>query len=307
MGSGARFFAGCRIGLMVATTSTALMCLGASCDGGKGDGRTGGSPPRATSDGPDTERIEELAQVDVSELTRGERRTWVALVNEELSPCGEPVSVARCVAEERSCRRCVPAARYLARLVAEGYERSQITEHYGLRYGTEQEVELPIDHAPVRGAPMAPVTIIEFSDFECPHCRAAAPMLHRLVQEFSGRVKLAFLHYPLDGHENAGPAARAAVAAGNQGKFWEMHDLLFENQRALGPEDLESYAERLELDMARFRRDFAAEETQQRVDADKAAGRSVDVQGTPTLFVNGRRFSEQPEALPAYVREELDQ
>ena len=306
MGAVLRLSAGIRVGLMAAIGSVTFMCLGASCDGGQGENRSGTTPPGTASE-PDGELIEDLPQVDLSDLTRGERRTWVRLANEQLSPCGEPVSVAQCVAEQRACRRCVPAARYLARLVTEGYERTQIAEHYALRYGPDEEVELSIDRAPVRGAPMAAVTIVEFSDFECPHCRAAAPMLHRLIREFDGRLKLIFLHYPLDGHEHAVPAARAAVAAGAQGKFWEMHDLLFENQNALESEDFERYAEQIGLDVERFRRDFAAEETQARVDSDKAAGRAVDVHGTPTIFVNGRRFAEQPESLPAYIREELDQ
>jgi protein-disulfide isomerase len=292
--------------LLLVVTLLALASLGASCND---DDQGGEQVTEATGGGESNraERIETLTQVDTSDLTRAERRMWTDLVNDQLSPCGEPVSVARCVSEERECPKCVPAARYLVRLVTEGYEKSEMEELYALRYGRDGVVELPTDGAPVRGAPMAPITIVEFSDFECPFCGEAAPVIERLLREQEGRVKLVFLHYPLDGHTNAQPAARAAIAAGRQGKFWEMHDLLFENQRSLEPADLERLATELGLDMARFRADMASAETQRIIDANKAAGRELDVSGTPTIFVNGRRFREHPRALPSYIREELDQ
>jgi protein-disulfide isomerase len=154
---------------------------------------------------------------------------------------------------------------------------------------------------------MAPITIVEFSDFECPFCGMTHPILERVLAENEGRVKLIFMHYPLDGHEHAQPAARAAVAAQSQGKFWEMHDLLFENQRALEAEDIERYAEEIGLDMTRFRADLQSDATQRRVEAQKALGRELDISGTPSIFINGRRFPEGPRSLPAYIQEELDQ
>jgi protein-disulfide isomerase len=202
----------------------------------------------------------------------------------------------------------VPAARYLARLVTEGYDKTEIEELYDLRYGRESAVELDTGSAPSRGAPMAPVTIVEFSDFECPYCGAAHPLLKRLLREHEGQVRIVFMHYPIvDAHPQAMQAARASIAAGNQGKFWEMHDLMFEHQDALTDEDLEGYAEGLRLDMTRFRADMRSDATQRTIEQQKALGRRAGVTGTPTFFVNGRRFSEPPRALPAYVREELDQ
>jgi protein-disulfide isomerase len=251
--------------------------------------------------------VDALPQVDVGDLTDVERTVWVSLINDELSPCGEPVSVGRCAKEGRACGRCVPAARYLARLVKVGYERAQIEDMYTLRYGRETEVRLPIDQAPLRGAPMAPITIVEFSDFECAYCGRAHPILRRALREFEGKVRLAFMNFPLSMHERAVPAAAAAIAAGNQGKFWEMHDLLFENQVALEAQDLERYAAQLGLDVERFRTDSASEETRARIERDRQQGIEVGVEGTPTMFVNGRHFSEPPEALLAYLREELDQ
>jgi protein-disulfide isomerase len=291
--------------LWLSVALLAAVSLGASCNDDDGGDVSEITPNGTESSG--GEQIEELSQVDVSDLTRSEQRVWRDLVNDLLSPCGEPVSVARCVQEERECRRCVPAARYVVRLVTEGLDKAEIEDFYRMRFGRDGEVEVPVDGAPVRGAPMAPITIVEFSDFECPYCGLTAPILERVLSEHEGRVKLIFLHYPLDGHEHAQPAARAAIAAENQGKFWEMHDMLFENQRALETENLEAYAEELGLDMDRFRADFTSDATQRRIEANRALGRDLDLTGTPTIFVNGRRFPEGPRSLPAYIQEELDQ
>lgn len=279
----------------------AVFCLGASCGGkavehGSGQAAVGPQP-----------RVESIPQVDLSDLTAPEKRVFAELTNDLLSPCGQPVSVARCATDPAShCNQCVPAARYLARLVTDGYERSEIEEHFAARYGRDTRFEFDLDGLPIRGAPMAPLLIVEFSDFECPYCGAAAPMLERLLREFDGRVKLVFKNYPLDQHPRAMPAARAAVAAGNQGKFWEMHDLLFGNQQALEDEDFERYAVQLGLDLPRFQADIASPATQARIDADKAEGHRVHLEGTPTMFINGRRFTESPTQLANYLREELD-
>ncbi|MCA9608194.1 MAG: thioredoxin domain-containing protein [Myxococcales bacterium] len=284
-----------------------LLCLGASCSGDEDEHTSHGNGSQGNEQPEERPRVESLDPVDVSELTRSERRIWVELINDQLSPCGEPISVARCVSEERSCRACVPAARYLVRLIQEGYERQEIEELYEGRYGAGGAVEIDIEGAPSRGSQMAQVTIVEFSDFECPYCGRAHPLLQQVLREFEGRVRLVFMYYPLSNHPHAMPAARAAVAAGNQDRFWEMHDLLFEHQQQLEPEHIESYAEQLDLDMDRFRADMESTATQDRIEANKEVGREAGVEGTPSFFVNGRRFSEPPQALADYIREALDQ
>jgi protein-disulfide isomerase len=192
-------------------------------------------------------------------------------------------------------------------LIGEGYERQEIEDHYALRFGRDTAVDIDIEGAPSRGSPMAAVTIVEFSDFECPYCGQAHPILQHVMDEHEGRVRLVFKHFPLSAHPHAMPAARAAIAAGNQGKFWEMHDLLFEHQQQLEEEDLERYAQELGLDLARFRTDLESAETQRRIERDREEGERVGVEGTPSLFVNGRHFMEPPRALSAYLQEELDE
>jgi protein-disulfide isomerase len=188
----------------------------------------------------------------------------------------------------------------------EGYDKQTIEQHYKGRFGKQGRVALALDDAPVRGAPMAPVTIVEFSDFQCPHCAAAHPELARLVREFEGQVKLIFKHFPLEAHSRATAAARAAEAARHQGKFWEMHDVLFEHQHQLEDSELERYASMLGLDLERFRTDVASDETRERVDADREQGKRLGIEGTPTIYINGRLLREPLKALPAYLREELE-
>lgn len=261
----------------------------------------------APSTGSGSDAVESLESVDVSRLEAADRRRWVSLINDLLSPCGQPISVGRCAAEGGDCSRCVPAARYLARLANEGYDSSEIREFYRLRYASDTLEEFALEDAPVRGADMATVTMVEFSDFQCPYCGAAEPILARVLRQYQGRVRLVFKNYPLSGHEHAMEAARASLAARDQGKFWEMHDLLFAHQTALETEDIDGYAAQLGLDMDRFHTDLASPEVQRSIDADKAEGHRVGVDSTPTLFIQGRHFAEPLEALSTYLREELDQ
>jgi len=281
--------------------------LGASCNNGQESGkRPSESSAAATVAEPKPGKIEKLDRIDTSVLTDAERRTFYGLANEVLSPCGEPVSVAQCVAESRACGACVPAARYMVRLVSEGYEKAEIVEMFGLRYDPKKKVSIDVSQAPVRGAPMAKVSIVEFSDFECPHCGAAHPALARVLEEFPGKVNLVFKHFPLDSHKNAAPAARAAVAAQSQGKFWELADAMFEHQRELSADKVRSLAKEVGLDVAKFEADVASPAVQQRVEQDKKDGTALGIQGTPTLFVNGRAYREGVQSLSKYLKEELE-
>ena len=251
--------------------------------------------------------VRSLPQVDTSVLDDFGEGIWIDMVNELLSPCGEPVSVARCVAESRKCKQCVPAARYVVRLVDDGYSRDEIRDIYRIRYGDDTKIgKLSAHDSPLRGSPMAQVTIFEFSDFQCPHCKMASPQLKKIVEESNGKVKLIFKQYPLPGHPKARECAKAAIAAHKQGKFWEMHDLLFDNQDRLQSANLEEYAKKLGLDLKRFRADLASKETAAKIEADIAEGREAGVDSTPSIYVNDRRYIFPPDKLAPYIREELD-
>ncbi|HET7363963.1 MAG TPA: thioredoxin domain-containing protein [Burkholderiales bacterium] len=144
----------------------------------------------------------------------------------------------------------------------------------------------PADHA--LGPSHAPVTLVEYGDFECPNCKQAAPAVKLLLKRFNGRVRLVWRQFPLEEvHPHALQAALASETAAGQGKFWPMHDLLFDNQAHLKSQQLRSYAERLELDMVRFDADMADTVYLQRVREDIESGTKSGARATPTFFLNG--------------------
>ncbi|MBI4817384.1 MAG: thioredoxin domain-containing protein [Deltaproteobacteria bacterium] len=168
-------------------------------------------------------------------------------------------------------------------------------------------VNIDIGRAPVKGDPKAPIKVVVFSDFECPFCSRVEPQLKQLEQEYGKKVQFAFKHYPLPFHSKAELAGVASLAAHRQGKFWPMHDKLFENQKALERSNLVDYAKQLGLDMAKFEKDLDDPELKAWIKSDTEQGSKVGVRGTPATFVNGILVSgAQPyENFKRIVEEEL--
>ena len=146
---------------------------------------------------------------------------------------------------------------------------------------------------PSFGSKNAPVTIVEFSDFQCPFCSRVVPTLKKIKETYKDKVRVVWRNYPLPFHQNAKPAAEAALAAHAQGKFWEMHDKLFENQGSLDRGSLEKYAGEIGIDVARFKADLDSGRYKAQVDADFGYGNSLPGggMGTPTFFINGRKIA----------------
>jgi protein-disulfide isomerase len=140
-----------------------------------------------------------------------------------------------------------------------------------------------------KGPDTAKVTIIEFTDFQCPFCARANVTIQQLLKEYPNDIKLIYRSNPLPNHLDAPLAAEAALAAGAQGKFWEMHDLLFTNQKALKKSDLITYAKTLKLDIGQFQKSLNSREFQKQVELDAAFGKMLRVSGTPTFFINGNK------------------
>ena len=145
--------------------------------------------------------------------------------------------------------------------------------------------------APSKGPANAPVTIIEFSDYECPFCKRAEPTVEQVVAAYPDKVRLVYRHYPLPFHKSARPAAEAAACANAQGKFWEYHAKLFQNQNQLGADKLAAYADEVGLDKAKFSDCLAKKPYTAAIDKDLADGQKVGVNGTPAFFINGRMLS----------------
>jgi protein-disulfide isomerase len=160
---------------------------------------------------------------------------------------------------------------------------------------------------PAKGKASAPVTLVEFSDFQCPYCARATPALREIESAYPNDVRIVWKHLPLNFHQNAMPAALAAEAAREQGgaaKFWAMHDKLFSNQASLSAETYESYARELGLDVSRFQRDMASPKLKARVEEDAQLAQKLGVSGTPTFVVNGERVVGA-NALRAAVERQL--
>jgi protein-disulfide isomerase len=140
-----------------------------------------------------------------------------------------------------------------------------------------------------KGPKTAPVTIVEWSDFQCPFCGQAKDLVHQLIDAYPKDVQFVFKNYPLPFHPNAMPAAKAAVAAGKQGKFFEMHDKLFENQRALAPEKYEEWAKEIGLNVEQFKKDMESPDVAAQITKEMKEAGDVGVRGTPSFFINGKQ------------------
>jgi protein-disulfide isomerase len=143
---------------------------------------------------------------------------------------------------------------------------------------------------PSLGKSGAPVTLVLFSDFQCPFCSRVEPTLKQVKQAYGDKVRVVWKHQPLGFHPNAMPAALAAEAAREQGKFWEFHDKLFENQQTLSDQTYEKIASDLRLDVAKWKAARTAPRLQARISEDQAIAAQVGAQGTPTMFVNGQKI-----------------
>ncbi|MFZ6178071.1 DsbA family protein [Nannocystis pusilla] len=236
--------------------------------------------------------ITEAKGVDLSRLSEPQKTSFFQLINSEPSACGKPHSLAVSLRDDAACRDSLSVSQFIADALASGASPSDIKANMEYVVGALQPRKIDIEGRPVYGNERAPVTVVVFADFECPHCRAEAPMLRQAIDQFRGRAKLVFKHFPLSAHPRAKVAAIATVAAQSQGKFWEMHDIVFENQTALSDADIRKYAQKVGLDMKQFDADFAALKGKDIVEADRAEGEKLEITGTPAVFVNGRYFNE---------------
>jgi protein-disulfide isomerase len=153
---------------------------------------------------------------------------------------------------------------------------------------------LNVGDSPTKGPKDAKITIVEFSDYQCPFCSQAEPLVDQVLAAYPKDVQRVYKQFPLTSiHPNALPASKAAVAAGKQGKFWEMHAKLFGNQRELSPDNYKKWAEELKLDVPRFEKDMSSPEVQSQIDKEMQEARAAEVTGTPTIFVNGKRLQQR--------------
>ncbi|MDC0358274.1 thioredoxin domain-containing protein [Oligoflexia bacterium] len=166
-------------------------------------------------------------------------------------------------------------------------KEQEVRQEAQLEEQFKNPVKVSVGSSPVKGPKNAKVTIIEFSDFQCPYCKRAADTMAQVLKEYPNDVKVSFKNLPLGFHKHAMGAAKAALAAGKQGKYWEMHDALFENQKDLGPDYFTKAAKNLKLDMDKFKKDMDSEEIAKQIAEDQKLAAKHEIRGTPGYFVNG--------------------
>lgn len=232
-----------------------------------------------------------FGKVDISALSPREADAYYDAIATLLAPCPEvPVSIGQCMVEHRACAACVPAARFLAKQIASGKAQTDREAAFHARFDPGRTKEIVLGSSPSKGPSDAAETIVVWADFECPMCARFEPMLDDVARRFPNDVRLVFKHYPISHHAHAEAAARAAIAAGNQGKFWEMGRMLFENQTALEQADIERYAKDLGLDVRRLRADMQAPLTTEILQQDRKQADDLGLQGTPFVFFDGREL-----------------
>ena len=155
--------------------------------------------------------------------------------------------------------------------------------------------DIKVGQSPARGAKDAKITLIEFSDFQCPYSKRVQPLIEKLLKAYPDDLQHVYKNFPLRFHKEAMPAAKACLAAGLQGRFWEMEELIFENPKNLQDKDLKKYAKEIGLDLPQFEKDFDSEEVDKLVQEDIGEAKKAKVTGTPTLFLNGKRVQNRSE------------
>ncbi len=233
-------------------------------------------------------------------------QTFYKLVGSLQSPCGKAESLRISFTKDTSCKRAPFAVRYVMALLEDEATEAQAREEYEHKYNSKAEaVKLDVSKAPHEGATDAPVRFVEFFDYGCPHCAAFKPMMDQVLADEQGKVVTYFLMFPLEKHPDSKSAAQAAYAANAQGKFKEMHTLLFEKAPEQDHAHVTEYAKQLGLDMNKFEADYNAFAPQ--VLADLKQGENAGVDSTPTVFFNGKKYEGpmHPKYMEMWIDEEL--
>jgi predicted DsbA family dithiol-disulfide isomerase len=245
--------------------------------------------------------------VDVSKLDEKQQKLFFKLVDSFSSPCGKAHSLRTSVKEDAACKRAPFAAKYLAAMIEDELSEDDVRALWEAKYKTQAEaVTFRLDGVPHHGSDKAPIKIVEFYDYGCPSCQATKPIIDAVAEENASTTAVYYKQFPLtDKHPNSMSAAQAALAAHAQGKFSEMHEVLFEKSPAHKRADVLRYARELGLDMTKFEADYAAAEAQVR--ADMKEGDDAGVEGTPSIYFNGRRYEgpAHPRYFGYWIQEDL--
>jgi protein-disulfide isomerase len=241
-----------------------------------------------------------LPGVDLSGLSPLKARALLRMLRNHDCPCGCGMKLAECRMSDPNCAWSKGIAEAMASALRAGKSENEAIEAAKASKWAkgpqppkllEDAVTIPTAGSPVRGAQGAAVTLVEFSDFQCPYCFEAVAKLNAVLNAYPGKVKLIFKEFPLETHSQAALAADAAIAAHRQGKFWEMHDALFTHRRDLSRPAILGLARDLGLDMKRFQTDLDSAETKKAVANDVRDGDRAGVEGTPSVYIDGQQYN----------------
>jgi protein-disulfide isomerase len=257
----------------------------------------GAQTPSTTSTPDAWKTSETLGNVDISDLTPVQKKAVLKLLREEDCTCQCGMKAAECIIKDPNCSY----SRALAKIAIEGVkdgksliEISKLMDASPKAHRPkllEDPITIPVAGAPVKGPEDARITLVEFSDFECPYCAAAVRQVDAIMAAYPKDVKLIYKQFPLSMHPHAEIAAEASLAAREQGKFWEMYELLFKNSRALSATSILAMAKELGLDIDKFKADLESGKFKKEVEKDIADGETANVYGTPAFYINGKQYN----------------
>jgi protein-disulfide isomerase len=248
-----------------------------------------------------------LPGFELGKLEGDKVQLFYKMIGSLKSPCGKAHSLRTSFTSDTACKRAPFAVRYVAALIDDEAAEPAVRDEYAKKYEkTAAEVKLDVSKAPRIGNDDARIKLVEFFDYECPHCQQFKPMMEQVLSDKAGQVTAYFMMFPIESvHPDSRSAAQAALAAHEQGKFKEMHDKLFEESPRHRRDNVMEYARGLGLDMARFEKAYDAVSPQ--VTSDVQQGDAAGVNSTPTLFFNGRKYEGPmvPKYITMWIDEEL--
>ena len=237
--------------------------------------------------------------IDLTGLSPAQKTLALKILKDRDCPCGCGMKVADCRVADPSCSYSAGLTDVVISSVKRGKTEAQVRAeldaskwaHVQPPKVLDDPVSIPVTGAPETGAKAGPVTLVEFSDFQCPYCAAAVPQIKAILGAYPTQIKLVFKQFPLSIHPQADLAAAAAVAAQKQGKFWPLHDAMYSTQDDLSRKSIMASAKKVGLDMKRFEEDIDSTEVRESVVRDVQDGNKAGVEGTPTIFINGQKYN----------------
>jgi len=261
--------------------------------------------------------VTDIKEIDFTGLSEAQKKTALKVMNANSCNCGCSKTVAECRRDmPNSCRRSLIFARTVVDALREGKDEAAVTKTLQAKAATFVEAREPddsgmvynidISNSPVRGPKTATVRIVEFSDFQCPYCAELQKTLTEVLKAFPKDVQLVYKQFPLNIHQYARQAAAASLVAHSQGKFWEMHDRMFQNFTQINDENIRRWAKDVGLNLSQYDEAIQSGKFEPVVQKDIADGASAKVLGTPTLFINGKRVRDRSfDGFKKAIQEEL--